>query len=67
MRKRFIVLLFLVITLGYLGVNYAQDYFVKQGYAQSDRIAGTVNPETVDANTRFAFNIFNELCTESRP
>jgi serine protease inhibitor len=65
MRKRFIVLLFLVITLGYLGVNYAQDYFVKQGYAQSDRIAGTVNPETVDANTRFAFNIFNELCTES--
>ena len=64
MKKRLIILV-LVIIIGYFGFNYAQDYLIARGYAQSDEIAAEVNPEIVEANTRFALEIFDVLCDES--
>ena len=65
MKKRLIILLILVIALGYFGINYTQDYLVARGYEQSDELAAEVNPEIVTANTRFALNLFDELCSDS--
>ena len=68
MKKRQLLIILgtiVVIAAGYFGYNYTQDYLLARGYAQSDEIAAEVNPLIVDANTRFALDLFEVLCDES--
>ena len=68
MKKRQLLIILgtiVVIAAGYFGYNYSQDYILTRGYAQSDSLAAEVNPLIVDANTRFALDLFEVLCNES--
>ena len=68
MKKRQLLLILgtiVVIAAGYFGYNYTQDYMLARGYAQSDSIAAEIDPLIVDANTRFALDLFEVLCDES--
>ncbi len=68
MRKKQLLLILgviIVVTAGYFGYNYTQDYIVARGYAQSDTLAAEVAPELVAANTGFALDLFDELSADS--
>jgi len=68
MKKRQLLIILgaiVVVAAGYFGYNYTQDYLLAQGYAQSDELAAEVDPELITANTGFALNLFDELCTDS--
>ena len=65
-RQLFVILgIIIVVAVGYFGYNYTQDYLIARGYAQSDALAATVNPEIEVANTKFALELFKILCVDS--
>jgi len=68
MKKRQLLIILgtiIIITAGYFGYNYTQDYLVVRGYTQSDELAADVNPEMIASNTRFALELFDILCDDS--
>lgn len=65
MRKWILVVgLFLLVVIGYFGIDLTRNYLQKQAYAESDMKATNVNQEPVAINTKFALDIFKKLCME---
>lgn len=65
MKWRLAILAVVVATLiGFSALIYLPQYYKGLAYATSDEKAYSVDKELVDANTKFAFNIFKELMAE---
>lgn len=65
MKKWVLVLgALLLLIIGYYGIGYTKEYLQNQAYAESDKIAVSVNQETVSINTEFAVKLFKELCQD---
>lgn len=65
MRKWFLILSgILLLIIGYYGMGYTE-YMLNKAYAESDKIAASVNQETVSINSEFAVKLFKELCKDN--